>query len=90
MQPSNVGVFIILVVAVTAIVFVITRARLEQGTSRVPVNEIAQNVGRDFRQLFGGIFSLVGIIMWFIFIVAVTFAGLWLVVAAVKWMWQHS
>ena len=90
MQPSNVGVFIILALAVTALIFVITRARLQQGTSRVPLNQIAQSVGRDFRQLFGGIFSIVGIIIWFVIIAAAIFAGLWLVVAAVKWMWQHS
>jgi hypothetical protein len=63
MKPTDVGVVIILIVAVTALVFAITRARFEQGTNRVPLNEIAQNVGRDFRQLFGGIISLFGIIM---------------------------
>jgi hypothetical protein len=90
MKPTDIGAVIILIVAVTALVFVITRARLEQGDGRVPLNEIVRNVRRDASQFFGSIFSVVGIVIWFVIIVAVVLGGLWLVVAVVKWMWEHS
>jgi hypothetical protein len=64
--------------------FVIVRHRRKQGSRRIPLNQIAQNVRQDAGQFFGSIISLVRVVVWFVI------AGLWLVVAAEKWMWQHS
>jgi hypothetical protein len=58
MQPSDTGVVIILIVAVTALVFAITRARFQQGSRRVPLNEVVQNVRQDASQFFDSIFHL--------------------------------
>lgn len=70
--------------------FVIVRQRRKQGSRRIPLTQIAQNVRQDAGQFFGSIISLVRVVLWFVIIVAAIFAGMWLVVAAVKWMWQHS
>jgi hypothetical protein len=90
MRPDDIASVTILMVLVLILIFVLTRTRREQGTGRVPLNDIVKNVIQDFRAYVGSIVSAVRVVIWFVFIVAVIFGVLWLLVAVVKWMWQHS
>ena len=84
---TTVSLFLVVPAAIVA--FVIIRERRKQGTSRIPLSQIVQNVRQEVDEFVDSIVSVAGVVLWFVIIVAAIFGGLWLVVAAVKWMWQH-
>jgi hypothetical protein len=90
MRPEDIAAVMLLLGIAAIVAFVIIRERRKQGTSRIPLRKIAQNVRQEVDDFVDGVVSFAGSVLWFVIIVAVVFGGLWLVIAVVKWMWQHS
>jgi hypothetical protein len=54
------------------------------------VRKTATAVTDDFKGCITGLFTVVGGALLLLFYLVLVLGGLWLLVAVVKWMWEHS